>query len=87
MALDQRVEIPPFNANDLNAVKNFTAALKENIGDLLETAHQHNVRTTAPSVNEGNVTDIIPVSISGVPYLYIKFPAPINWARVALTQV
>jgi hypothetical protein len=58
--------------------------VQRNLEDLFQFAHEHVVRTTAPSASEGAVGDVIPVVISGVGYLYVKFPS-IGWKRVQLT--
>jgi hypothetical protein len=58
--------------------------VQRNLEDLYEFAHSHTVRTTAPSSSEGSIGDVIPVELSGVGYLYVKFPT-IGWKRVALS--
>jgi len=55
--------------------------IQRNLEDLFHCAHTHDLRTTAPSSNEGSVGDIIPVLLSGTGYLYIKFPN-IGWKRI-----
>lgn len=58
--------------------------VQRNLEDLFEDAHIHNLKTTAPLVNEGSVGDIIPVELNGIGYLYVKYPT-IGWKRIALS--
>lgn len=58
--------------------------LQENLRQLFEAGHLHTGRTTAPSISEGAVWDIIPVELSGSAYLYIKFPL-LGWKSVLLS--
>jgi hypothetical protein len=55
--------------------------VQRNLEDLFQDSHTHSVRTTAPSVNEGLVGDIIPVLLNNTPYVYIKYPS-IGWKRI-----
>jgi hypothetical protein len=55
--------------------------LQRNLEDLFQFAHTHDIRTTAPSNTEGAIGDIVPVLLSGVGYVYIKFP-DIGWKRI-----
>jgi len=64
---------------------NFKAeVVQRNLEDLFDFSHTHDVRTTAPSDAEGSVGDIVPVILSGVGYLYVKFPS-IGWKRATLS--
>jgi len=63
---------------------NLTASVvQSNFQALFNDAHTHNVRTSAPSNNEGSVNDIIPVIIGTSFYLYIKFSS--GWKKVLLS--
>lgn len=55
--------------------------IQRNLEDLFQFAHEHGIRTTAPSSTEGSVGDILPVLLGTTGYLYIKFPE-IGWKRV-----
>jgi len=87
MSLDQRIPIPPLLGTDEKSIKDTFAAFQQNFNDIFEAAHQHNYRTTAPSDEEGASGDIALVNLSSTYYLYVKFPSPIFWTRVQLTQV
>ena len=87
MTLDQRMPVPPLRGTDPQSIKDTFAAFQQNFNDLFENAHEHSVRTTAPTVDEGEVGIPIFVNLDGTPYMYVKFPSPINWTRVQLTQV
>lgn len=58
--------------------------VQRNLNELFEYSHTHEIRETAPDINEGSVNDVIPVKISGSYYLYIKFPV-VGWKRVLLS--
>lgn len=58
--------------------------VQRNLEDLYEYSHSHDVRTAAPSDSEGSIGDILPVVISGVYYVYIKFPS-VGWKRAILS--
>jgi hypothetical protein len=58
--------------------------VQRNLEDLYDFAHSHEVRTTEPSANEGSIGDILPVVLSGVYYVYIKFPS-VGWKRATLS--
>lgn len=58
--------------------------VQRNFEDLFQFAHEHVLRTTAPSSSEGAVGDVVPVLLNGIGYLYVKFPS-IGWKRIALS--
>lgn len=69
---------------DKESLKDFSATVNRNFEDLFGDAHTHDVRTTAPASSEGSIGDILPVVLSGVYYLYVKFPT-VGWKRVAVS--
>jgi len=60
--------------------------LQKSLDQLFGYAHEHLVKTTAPTSKDGIPGDIVPVNLSGTYYLYIKITSTV-WARVALTAV
>jgi len=58
--------------------------VQRNLEDLFLFSHSHDVRTTEPGINEGSIGDILPVILSGVYYVYIKFPS-VGWKRAILS--
>lgn len=60
--------------------------VQKSFEQLFGFAHDHLVRTTAPTSREGTPGDMTPVNLSGTYYLYIKMTSTV-WARVALTAV
>lgn len=83
MARQQRRSVSPPNPADKEKLQDFSSVVQDNFKDLYEDAHRHDVRTAAPLTTEGQVGDIVPVSLSGVFYLYTKVASD-TWKRVEL---
>jgi len=58
--------------------------VQSNFLQLFGYAHEHNIRRAAPTDQEGTPGDIVPVILGSVYYIYVKFPSPVNWKRVAV---
>ena len=60
--------------------------VQKSFDQLFGFAHDHLVRTAAPTSRDGMSGDLVPVNLSGTYYLYVKMTSTV-WARVALTAV
>lgn len=69
---------------DKDTLSDFSATIQRNLEDLFRDAHSHEVKTAAPSTNDGAVGDVVPVVTNSTYYLYIKFPT-VGWKRVSLS--
>jgi hypothetical protein len=81
--MQQRTVLAPPLAGD-KELTDFASVLQSNFDDLFQSSHNHALRNTAPSNNEGNVGDMVPVNIVGTYYLYIKTSST-AWKRVLLS--
>ena len=84
MPLDQRQKVSPPTANDIRSLQDFSSVIQQAFDEVFQEAHIHSVRTTAPSMAEGVVGDIMLVELSGIGYIYAKLPT-LGWKRVALS--
>lgn len=76
-----RPVVPPVDS-DKN-LANFTSVLRYNLDELYDVAHNHEIRSAAPTADEGSIGDICPVEAGGVYKLYIKFRG--GWKSVTLS--
>jgi len=74
----------PITQKNPIGTSNKPEVIQENLRQLFESGHLHTGRTTAPTISEGAVWDIIPVELAGAAYLYIKFPS-LGWKSILLT--
>jgi hypothetical protein len=84
MSKSQEFPVSAPLAEDKASLNDFAATVQRNFEDLFTAAHTHDVKTAAPATNDGAVGDMVPVVISGVGYIYIKFPV-LGWKRIALS--
>jgi hypothetical protein len=61
-------------SDDLNS-----SVVQRNFSDLYQYAHQHIHRTVEPKSADGNIGDMVPVTLNGCQYLYVKYPT--GWER------
>lgn len=59
------------------------SVVQQNLEDLFQFAHTHDVMSSAPADNEGNVGDIKPVIVGTIFYIYVKFSS--GWKRAVLS--
>jgi len=85
MSITPKFIVAPPLTNDFKTFKDYTSVIQNSLSQLFQNAHIHQLLTSAPTTDEGNLGDIKLVNLSGVPYLYIKFPSPLNWKRVVLS--
>lgn len=83
MAIRQSKPISPPRPEDVDILDDYSSILQDNFVQLFELAHRHNVRTTVPASNEGNVGDIFLVEASSTFSIYVKFPS--GWKSVVVT--
>jgi hypothetical protein len=61
----------------------FTVSIQQNLEEIFQIGHGHDVRTTAPAATEGSIGDVFPV-FDGTTYkLYVKFST--GWKSVQLS--
>lgn len=83
--LKQPTFVSPPLTIDVSTLRDYTAVIQKNLQTLYASAHTHKFQTTAPATSDGNVGDTLIVQLGTSPYLYIKFPDPLNWKRVLLS--
>ena len=83
MAIRQQQPISPPRPEDREALDDYSSIIQDNYSQLFQAAHTHNVRTTAPAANEGNVGDIYLVADGSSFRIYAKFST--GWKSVVLT--
>lgn len=82
--LTQRQKVSPPVSVDKASLQDFASVTQQAFDDVFQAGHTHDVRIEVPSSTEGNPGDIVPVTLSGIPYLYVKFKL-LGWKRVLLT--
>lgn len=65
------------------SLKNFTAVLKYNLDELFDVAHFHEIKTSAPTDDQGSTGDICLVEASGTYKIYAKFRS--GWKSATLS--
>lgn len=83
--IKQVFSVSPPLQNDVGSLKDMASVIQRNLSQLFTNAHTHDILTSAPTSNSGNIGDIELVSLNGTAYLYAKFPSPLNWKRIALS--
>ncbi len=84
MSKSQEFSVSAPLQDDRQTLADFASTIQRNFEDVFAVAHDHAVKTAAPSSQDGVVGDVVPVVISGSYYLYIKFPT-VGWKRVSLS--
>lgn len=84
MAKQQKRQVVPPIVGDQGTLNDFSSIVQDNFKQLFDLAHTHEVRSTVPAYNEGQVGDIVLVFISPTYYVYAKVTTQM-WLRVALS--
>lgn len=72
MSKSQRREIRPPTAEDRQLLTDYSAAIQYSFTDLFTAAHDHMVRSTNPSTNDGSVQQISIVDDGTNVYIVVK---------------
>lgn len=82
MAKQQKRYVSAPITGDRESLSDFSSVVQDNLADIYDLAHTHDIRTTAPEANEGMTGDIVLVELSGAHYLYCKISGD-TWKRTA----
>jgi len=72
---------PPSKEDLDNLLNDYTSKIKEALEELYQDSHVHNVRSSAPASNEGEVGDIVPVDDGTNKYLAVRYSD--GWFKTA----